>query len=196
MIGPLSTDLAQPPTLHGPRLILRPLQPDDAAAVAELAGDRRVARQLADVPSPFPLAMAARWVEARIDRWTRGGGPTFAITERSRGPGLLGTLSLRSVPRDRRAELGYWLGHAVWGQGLASEAVARALRWAFVESDLYRVYAQVITSNLRSRRVLEKAGMAHEGTRRGHLRKGRRFVDVEQYGVLRDEWLQRAAPGS
>jgi RimJ/RimL family protein N-acetyltransferase len=194
MIGPLSTDLAPPPTLYSDRLALRPLCRADAYAIAEQAGDRRVARYLADVPSPFPVAMAMSWVTARLDRWTRGGGPTYAITERELGPNLIGTISMRSVPRDRRAELGYWLGHASWGRGLASEAVQRILQWAFVESNLHRVYAQVIASNRRSHRVLEKAGMTLEGTRRGHLRKGRRFVDVDQYGVLREEWsLRRSA---
>lgn len=189
MIGPLSTDLAPAPTLYSERLALRPLCRADAYAIAEQAGDRRVARYLADVPSPFPVAMAMSWVTARLDRWTRGGGPTYAITERSTGPNLIGTISMRSVPRDRRAELGYWLGHASWGRGLASEAVHRILQWSFVEENLHRVYAQVIASNRRSHRVLRKAGMTLEGTRRGHLRKGRRFVDVDQYGVLRDEWL-------
>lgn len=190
MIGPLSTDPAPPPTLYSARLALRPLCRADAYAIAEQAGDRRVARHLADVPSPFPVAMAMSWVTARLDRWTRGGGPTYAITERAIGPNLLGTVSMRSVPRDRRAELGYWLGHPSWGRGLASEAVHRILQWAFVESNLHRVYAQVIASNRRSHRVLQKAGMTLEGTRRGHLRKGRRFVDVDQYAVLRDEWLE------
>jgi [ribosomal protein S5]-alanine N-acetyltransferase len=189
VIGPLSTDLAPAPTLTSERLALRPLCRGDAYAIAEQAGDRRVARYLADVPSPFPVAMAMSWVTARLERWARGGGPTYAITERAAGPNLIGTISMRSVPRDRRAELGYWLGHPSWGRGLASEAVHRILQWAFVESNLHRVYAQVIASNRRSHRVLEKAGMTLEGTRRGHLRKGRRFVDVDQYGVLREEWL-------
>lgn len=182
--------LPQPPTLRSERLLLRPVGPEDALAVAELAGDRRVARQLADVPSPFPVAQAARWLEARAERWARGGGPTFAIVCPALSPALVGTLSLRCIPRDRRAELGYWLGAPYWGRGLASEAVTGALRWAFTEGGLYRVYAQVIASNRRSQRVLVKTGMTHEGTRRGHLRKGRRFVDVDQYGILRDEWLK------
>jgi [ribosomal protein S5]-alanine N-acetyltransferase len=137
-----------------------------------------------------------RWVTARVDRWSRGGGPTYAITVRSSGPTLIGTVSMRSVPRDRRAELGYWIGYSSWGRGLASEAVQRVMQWAFVESDLYRVYAQVISSNKRSQRVLKKIGMMHEGTRRGHLRKGRRFVDVDQFGILRDEWTQRSSVAS
>lgn len=189
MIGPLSTDLPPAPTLQTERLGLRPLRATDAPAIAAQAGDRRVARNLADVPTPFPVELAAAWIAARVDRWARGGGPTYAIVEREAGPALIGTVSMRQVPRDRRAELGYWLGHASWGRGFASEAVLRMLQWAFVESNLHRVYAQVIASNQRSLRVLEKAGMQLEGTRRGHLRKGRVFLDVHQYGVLRDEWL-------
>jgi [ribosomal protein S5]-alanine N-acetyltransferase len=193
VIGPLSTDQTPAPTLHTERLVMRPLCRADAYVIAEQAGDRRVARYLADVPSPFPVALAMRWVTERMDRWAHGGGPTYAITERHAGPALIGTISMRSVPRDRRAELGYWLGHASWGRGLASEAVERTLRWAFVESDLHRVYAQVISSNRRSHQVLHRAGLCLEGTRRGHLRKGRRFVDVDQYGILRSEWLQAHA---
>jgi hypothetical protein len=41
-----------PPTLYGPRLALRPLVDDDAAAIAAGAGDRRVARYLIQVPTP------------------------------------------------------------------------------------------------------------------------------------------------
>jgi [ribosomal protein S5]-alanine N-acetyltransferase len=196
VIGPLSTDLEPAPTLGSERLVLRPLCQADAPAIAEQAGDPRVARYLTDVPTPFPVALAMRWVTARVDRWSRGGGPTYAITVRSSGPTLIGTVSMRSVPRDRRAELGYWIGYSSWGRGLASEAVQRVMQWAFVESNLYRVYAQVISSNKRSQRVLKKIGMMHEGTRRGHLRKGRRFVDVDQYGILRDEWTQRSSVAS
>ncbi len=30
--------------------------------------------------------------------------------------------------------------------------------------------------------------MTHEGTRRGHYRKGGRYRDGEAYAILRDEW--------
>lgn len=195
MIRPLSTDVTVAPTLYSERLALRPICRADAAAIATQAGDRRVARYLADVPSPFPLPLAVNWVTARLERWSRGGGPTYAITEPCVGDDLLGTISMRSMPRDRRAELGYWLGYASWGRGLAREAVQRLLYWAFEESELHRVYAQVMDGNLRSHHLLEQVGMRLEGTRRGHLRKGRKFVDVHEYGVLRDEWrrARRAA---
>jgi RimJ/RimL family protein N-acetyltransferase len=39
--------------------------------------------------------------------------------------------------------------------------------------------------------VLEKLGMANEGVRRRHIRKGKRLCDVSMFGLLRDEWLDR-----
>ena len=61
---------------------------------------------------------------------------------------------------------------------------------AFTDSELglERIYAHVLEGNAASCRVLEKLGLVHEGTRRHHVRKGRRLHDVEMYGVLRDEW--------
>src|ERR1043165_8803975 len=70
----------RPPDLATERLVLRDLQPGDAAAVAAGAGDRRVAAYLIDVPSPYPIALARRWVAHRIDWWTESRGVTFAVT--------------------------------------------------------------------------------------------------------------------
>ena len=51
-------------------------------------------------------------------------------------------------------EIGYWLGKAYWGRGIATEAVAR-----FVEMLHERpLYAGVAEHNVASMRVLEKCG--------------------------------------
>jgi RimJ/RimL family protein N-acetyltransferase len=61
--------------------------------------------------------------------------------------------------RDGRREIGYWLGRAYWGRGIASRAVAEVL-------GLERrrpLFAGVVASNLGSLRVLEKAGFVRVG---------------------------------
>ena len=60
--------------------------------------------------------------------------------------------------------------------------------YAFRELDLNRVYAQCYADNPASRRVLEKAGMTHEGTLRQHSFRLGRFADDLQFGILRSEW--------
>lgn len=169
------------------RLLLRPLETRDATAVAQGAGDRRVARYLIAVPSPYPITLASAWVSARAAWWHEGRGVTFAITRRDEDE-LLGSVSLRRYARDRRAELGYWLAAAAWNRGYASEATRAAVAFGFGELGLARIYAQVLAGNLASMRVLEKLGMIREGTKRQHIKKGNKLHDIVIYGLLRAEW--------
>lgn len=182
---------ATPPELTTQRLVLRALRVTDAAAVAAEAGDKRVAQYLIQVPSPYPIALARRWVIHRIEWWDRGRGVTLAVTLPSEPDMLLGTVSLRHYVRDRRAELGYWLAQPAWGHGFATEAAQAAVDFGFRELGLARVYAQVLAGNRASLRVVDKLGMVNEGVKRQHVNKARRLHDVVLYGLLRDEWLRR-----
>ena len=173
------------------RLALRELKLDDARAVAVRAGDKRVARFLIAVPSPYPVSLATRWIMGRLAWWPHGRGVTLAITRRDAPDALLGSVSLRRFARDRRAELGYWLGADSWGLGYATEAADAMLDFGFRELELSRIYAQVLEGNAPSCHVLDKLGMVEEGVRRSHVRKGRRLCDVTLYGMLRAEWEAR-----
>lgn len=174
------------PELTTARLVLRALAATDATAVAASAGDRRVARFLVQVPSPYPIALARRWVAGRIAWWAESGGMTLAIAERARPAALVGTVALRRV--GHRAELGYWLAFDSWGKGYATEAAGALVALGFAELGLERIYAQVLEGNDASVRVMTKLGFVHEGTKRRHARKGRRMLDVHFFGALRDEW--------
>jgi len=180
-----------PPLLVTDRLVLRELRADDARAVAERAGDRRVARYLLAVPSPYPVGLATRWIAGRLLWWAQGRGVTLAIAAREAPNDLLGSVSLRRYARDRRAELGYWLGVESWGKGYATEAAGALVDFGFSELGLSRIYAHVLEGNEASCRVLDKLGMINEGIRRQHVRKGKKLVDVVLFGMLRDEWLER-----
>ena len=178
------------PTLMTDRLVLRELRLDDARAVATRAGDRRVARYLIAVPSPYPITLATRWIAGRIAWWQQGRGVTLAIARREAPDDLLGSVSLRRFVRDRRAELGYWLGADAWGSGYATEAAGALIDFGFADLVLSRIYAHVLEGNAPSCRVLDKLGMINEGIRRQHVRKGKKLLDVVLYGMLRDEWEQ------
>lgn len=185
--------LAAPPSPHitTARLVLRELTLDDAQAIASQAGDKRVARFLIAVPTPYPVVLARRWIDARLSWWQHARGVTLAITRRESPDALLGTVSLRRFARDGRAELGYWLGVGAWGNGYATEAADALVEHGFSQLQLSRIYAQVLEGNEASCRVLEKLGMTNEGIRRRHIRKGKKLLDVSLYGVLRHEWHER-----
>jgi RimJ/RimL family protein N-acetyltransferase len=79
------------------------------------------------------------------------------------GGGFLGWLSLQPPPDGGTAELdlGYRLRRSAWGRGYATEGARALVRTAFGVLGAQRVFAQTMAVNLRSRRVMEKAGLRY-----------------------------------
>jgi RimJ/RimL family protein N-acetyltransferase len=175
-----------------PRLVLRPLVATDTTRVALLAGDPAVARFLDRVPSPFPVALAGRWIAQRDVRWRQGRGMTFAIATAEDADRLLGTVSLRVTMRRKRAELGYWLGTEAWGHGYATEATRAVVDWGFAQLGLHRIDARVHADNPASLRIVAKHGFTVDRVRRRFHRRGLDLIDVVFLGIARETWLAPA----
>ena len=92
-----------------------------------------------------------------------------------------------SVKRYKRAELFYNLLPAYWGKGFATETVKRLVRFGFEDLKLHRIEAGVATENVRSIRVLEKAGMLREGMRRKILPIRGEWKDNYHYAILEED---------
>ena len=59
-------------------------------------------------------------------------------------------------------EIGWRLARSAWGNGYATEAARRALRFAFAEAGLAEVVSFTTVANLRSRAVMERIGMTRD----------------------------------
>ena len=88
--------------------------------------------------------------------------------------------------------MGYWLGKAAVGRGLATRATARTVRHLFEAEALNRIELQCGVGNLPSRKVAERLGFRFEGIRRESHWISRRFVDHAVYGLLHPEWRETA----
>jgi RimJ/RimL family protein N-acetyltransferase len=94
----------------------------------------------------------------------------------------------RSVGYFSALELGYHIFDANRrGQGLMSEALPLFVRYLFQTKGCNRLELRMETENLASERVAIKAGFTYEGTARGAMRHGGKFVDLKQYSILRQE---------
>ena len=175
------------PTLETERLLLRPFRLLDAPDVRRLASAREIAAGTLMIPHPYPAGAAEAWIGGHESAFERGESVDLAAVHR-KDDVLVGAVGLVLRREHNRAELGYWIGVPYWNHGYATEAASTVLRYAFETMDLHRVYAFHFTTNPASGRVLEKIGMTHEGTRRGHTLKWGEYLDNEAYGILRDEW--------
>jgi [ribosomal protein S5]-alanine N-acetyltransferase len=168
------------------RLRMRAYTEADIAELVPLIGAREVAATTGRIPHPYSVEDARQFL-AKIedDREVR-----LAITLRDTGC-LIGGIGLRLVEQHQHAELGYWLGVPYWGQGYATEAAREMLRYGFEDLHLHRIFASHFKNNPNSGRVLQKLGMRHEGCQREHIQKFGQFLDLELYGLLKEDWERR-----
>ena len=150
------------PTLTGARVRLREPRNDDVDGVFALFGDPTAMRYWSSAPMRSRMQAEGR-LEDMQAAFARGEALDWIIADR-RGDRAMGTCTLfRFDARHRRAEVGYALGTAHWGKGLASEAVRAALEWARHDWRKKLVVACHQADNHASGAVLIKAGFLYTG---------------------------------
>jgi RimJ/RimL family protein N-acetyltransferase len=173
-------DMAAPTVLRTERLVLRPFQSSDVEGALSYRDDLEFARFLPHIPQPFSRTDAEAFVALNMSEpWERS--PTFAVVlDRS----LIGTVNFDVEADTRTAMLGYAIGRAWWGQGIATEAARAAMIWAIETFDLLRIWASTDARNIRSRRVMEKLGMQLEELRAGNqMGRAAEVIDEVVYGL-------------
>lgn len=187
----------RPPTFQTDRLVLRPFEEADAAAVFALAANPAVTRYtLWDAHQSIADTLVFVRDYAR-SRYAEGVPEPYAVCPKDdpegRPAGAVGVF-WASQPH-RTMELGYWLGEPFWGRGLTAEACRALIDHAFETYGPERLQARVIAGNDASARVLAKLGFQPEGTLRSSLYRRGRVEDVHFFSLLKAEWSGRCPPG-
>jgi RimJ/RimL family protein N-acetyltransferase len=128
---------------------LRDVAASDLTAFYEYQCDP-AACAMAELPSRDEKAFRAHWAKVLADR-------AVAKSTILSGGEVAGYLV--AWPKDGVRLIGYWLGPAYWGRGIASAALA-----LFVETLERPLAAYVAAGNASSIRVLEKCGFVRDGT--------------------------------
>ncbi len=92
--------------------------------------------------------------------WEAGTDFSFSIRLRTRNT-LVGSIGM--VNQSNSVSVGYILAKKHWGKGYATEAVRTLLQWLKHQDEVFKIWALTDRENEASGRVLEKAGMRHEG---------------------------------
>jgi len=165
------------------KTILRPWCDGDVDALAGHANSRAVWLNLRDrFPHPYTRQDAGAWIahcKAQHEPVLQ-----FAIDLDGQAIGGIGLETFGDVHRNT-AEIGYWLGEPFWGRGIATAALREATAYAFASLPFQRLQAMVFGWNLRSARVLEKAGYTLEGRLRKSIFKDGRVTDALLYACLK-----------
>lgn len=143
-----------------PDLLLTEFRPSDAEALVEHLHNQTIYRWTLRIPYPYTPADAEKYLAHAI-----GGAEEFALDNLAirRHGKLVGGCGLQRCDEwfaTHRAELGYWVAPACWGQGIATLAVGALCRQARAAGKLEKLTAWVFGGNQRSARVVEKNGFS------------------------------------
>ena len=156
------------PTLHTSRLTLRRMLPSDYRDMYEYACLPQVTEYLLWSPH-VDADQTYRYLQSLQASYKQGEFYDWAVVLNEKGK-MIGTCGYTEFDHEnRRAEIGYVLNPRYWGHGIATEAVSAVMEFAFCELDINRLEAHFIEGNDRSRRVMEKCGMAFEGMLRQYM---------------------------
>lgn len=165
--------LADLPRLETARLTIGGLHPEDAAALARITDDPAITGAIDFLPEPFTLEDAkglihggSRERDRFLGAWIREQGEASSLVgvvgAHLRGPGFI--------------EIGYWIGGAARGRGLAFEAVSALAGHLARRFPARTLVAECRPANTASWGLLRKLGFEDTGEE-GH-RPGRRLLTL------------------
>lgn len=178
------------PTLSTKRLRLREIRPEDAKDIFAIYSDEETMRYYGQAHQS--LAEAEAYITLRRDDFAQRREIRWGIT-RHDDDRIIGTCGFHHFDEGYygayyRAETGYILNRADWGQGIMPEALSTILTYGFGEMALHRIEAVIDIANERSKNLLLKLGFQYEGNLRQRFLFHGNFEDEHYYGLLRDEW--------
>jgi RimJ/RimL family protein N-acetyltransferase len=145
------------PHLHTERLTLREYRVEDFDLFAD---------HLSNAESSAHLGSADRQTAWRIfsshaGLWLLNGAGWWSIEDRQTGQ-LVGSVGAFFRYESTVMEMGWNTYREFWGKGIANEAAAAVLNYAFQVRREPKVRALIASGNESSRRVAERLGMTYE----------------------------------
>jgi len=176
-------EIKRPPELIGDRLLLRPPQAADKAAVVQACNDCEVERWCFRIACPYRdedfdafLGTARRsWHRERCAHW---------VVADAGSRKLLGMISLDIEQLRQSGEIGYWTAPRARDRHVMSAAARLVRDWAFADLELERLELTTDVDNVASQRTAESIGFRREGIMRGYLTSRGVRRDCVLYGLL------------
>ena len=168
------------------RVYLRALEPDDYKVTANWRKDEEI-QNMVGGPKYFVSSEKERqWVLNTIQdnsRMVLG----ICLKENDK---LIGTVNIQDIDWiNRSAHVPIQIGDKdYWGGGYASEARILALKFAFEERGMHRIWALVLESNIPSMKQCERLGFVKEGVLRDSVFKGGKFHNQVYLGLLKEDF--------
>ena len=166
------------------RLILRPVRPEEDLGAMHAIMCQPRAMAYWSTPPHDSKAQTAEWLT------------NMAAIQPCEGEDFIVELEGRVIGKAgfyRFPDIGYMFDPAVWGQGLAREAVGAVVERGFAVHNLQRIQADVDPRNKASMKLLERLGFAETHRQARTWLVGEEWCDSVYFALTREQWDQRTA---
>ncbi|WP_136666500.1 GNAT family N-acetyltransferase [Flavobacterium sp. H122] len=148
--------------LETERLILRPIEMNDAESLFLLESNPNVHKYLGNHPVKS-LEESTAYIVSLQNQYKNNGIGRFAVILKESGE-FIGWSGIKFITEEENKhinfyEIGYRLREEYWGKGFAYEAAKAWYDYAINELKVDTLYASAHIDNAGSRRILEKIGL-------------------------------------
>ena len=175
--------------LETSRLRLQEIRDGDACELWPLVSDSGLTTFLA-WNAHQSIAETEALVCSLVAAHRAGSGFHWIVRRAGKVVGLVSLIDIRRQHRcwtHNRAELAYWIGRPFNGNGLATEAAAAVVNFAFSQLRLHKIRVYHATGNVASKRTIEKLGFRLVGEERDAFQKEGIWHNLRHFEMLVSE---------
>ena len=172
------------PILQSNRLSFRQINNEDVNEIFFLRSDSRAMEFLDSAPAKNKKD-ALGYIDRANASIDKNDGITWGITLKGEDKviGYIGFWNMQAT--HFRIEIGYILHPDYWRQGFMSEALQTITNYAFNQTELHSIEANVSVDNIPSMRLLEKNGFVKEAHFRENYYYDGKFLDSIIYSLVK-----------
>jgi RimJ/RimL family protein N-acetyltransferase len=105
----------------------------------------------------------------------------------------VGVVSLSEIDwKNRSADINIKIVKQCQGLGLGKQAVYALIKYSFEQLNLNRLEADILETNVPSRKIFEKCGFSLEGSKRESIYKNNAYIDVRIYSILKSDFAKKS----
>ena len=180
------------PKLQGENIILKSVEDKDVEELFSIYSNEDIFKYCGIIPKKNKSTVKNMIGHFERD-FNKKDKIKWGIYSKNDGFKLIGIIDIFNISqRVDMLTLGYFLEEKSWGKGIATEAVSIIVSYLFEYINVNRINAEVMLENNPSKKVLMKNGFLKEGTiRQGNFWPGKGIVDLEYYGLLKEDFLKK-----
>lgn len=169
-------------------LIIRKVTLSDAKLLVKMDQNENVQKFLGGIKAT-KISDRERFIQKKLDAFKNNvvGMLTVVVKSTSEPIGFL-NFDIDEVCNN--AELSYIFDFDYWNQGYCTESAEKLIKVGFENLKLHRIYADTISCNMGSIKVLQNIGMTKEGELREHvfIKELGEYMNFINYGILNCEY--------